>query len=203
VKILITGVSGFLGGELAVFFSRKKVKTIGLYNSSKPRLKKNNYLKLIKSDLTKKSPSINADVIIHCASLTPVNTKDNFKLYKKNIKMMKNIISNKIHPKYFFLMSTMSVYGVIKSNKVKINTKKINPNYYGKSKIECEKILKKYQQKNKVNCFVFRLPGVVGKYSHSNFITNLVENFLKNRKFVISNIESNFNNIVHVQDIFD
>ena len=48
-----------------------------------------------------------------------------------------------------------------------------NNQFYGKSKLECEKILKEYNKK-KVNCFVFRLPGVVGKYSHSNFITELV-----------------------------
>ena len=59
---------------------------------------------------------------------------------------MQNIILNNT-PKYFFLMSTMSVYGKIRYKKVYVNSLKINPNFYGKSKLECEKILKEYNKK--------------------------------------------------------
>ncbi len=174
-----------------------------MYNSKIPGIKKNKYLSLVQSNLVKNFPNLHADVVIHCASLTPVNNLDNSILFKKNIKMMQNIILNINSPKYFFLMSTMSVYGEIRYKKVYVNSLKINPNFYGKSKLECEKILKEYNKKKKVNCFIFRLPGVVGKYSHSNFITKLVNNILDKKEFTISNLNSNFNNIVHVEDIFN
>ena len=61
----------------------------------------------------------------------------------------------------------------------------------------------KLNKEKKIPVFVFRLPGVVGEKSHSNFITKLVENILNNKPIKISNLNSTFNNIIHSEDIFN
>lgn len=202
MRVLITGSSGFLGYELTKYFLKKNFSVISTYNSKKPKLSKNKNLKLLKIDLTREKLTTKCDIIIHCASVTPVNSKDNKKLYISNMKMFKNVTYNFENIKKFFFMSTMSVYGEIKTKKINEKTKSNRPNYYGKSKIDCEKILLKLQKKNKILSIVLRLPGTVGKTSHSNFITNLVNKLLNNKQIEINNLESKFNNIVHSKDIF-
>ena len=203
MKALVTGVSGFLGFELTNYFIKKKIYVIGLYNTKKPKFQKSKFLKLKKINLINKTFKAEADIIIHCASITPVNSIDDKKLYKNNIKIIKNVLKTSSKIRYFFFMSSMSVYGKISSNVVAEKTPKKFPNYYGKSKLECEKILEKLNKEKKVPVFVFRLPGAVGEKSHSNFITKLVENILNNRPLKISNQNSKFNNIVHSKDIFN
>lgn len=203
MKVLITGVSGFLGHELSNYLIKKKIHVIGLYNSKKPKFQKNKYLKLKKIDLINKAFKADVDIIIHCASITPVNSIDNKKLYKNNIKIIRNVLKISSKIRSFFFMSSMSVYGKISSKIVVEKTFKKSPNFYGKSKLECERILQKLNKEKKIPVFVFRLPGVVGEKSHSNFITKLVENILNNKPIKISNLNSKFNNIVHSKDIFN
>ncbi len=203
MKVLITGVSGFLGYELTNYLIKKKIYVIGIFNTKEPKFQKSKFLKLKKINLINETFNADVDTIIHCASVTPVNANDDKELYKNNIKIIKNVlkISSKIHS--FFFMSSMSVYGKIRDKVVFEKTIKRFPNYYGKSKFECERMLKKLNSEKNISVFVFRLPGVVGEKSHSNFITKLVENILTNQPIKISNLNSKFNNIVHSKDIFN
>lgn len=207
-KILITGSSGFLGNNLSNFFSQndqKKFKVISSYNSIKPKFKKKiKIIKLNSNILKKKKKKINFDIVIHCASKTRVNTKNNFILYKENIEFLNQII-DKIEFDYFFFMSSMSVYGLVKQKKINENTNLGAQDFYGKSKIECESILKKFSLKNfNKKIIIFRLPGVVGLNSHSNFISNLKNAFEHdlNNTITINNKNDKFNNILHVEDLY-
>ena len=102
-------------------------------------------------------------------------------------------------------MSSMSVYGSIKDRNIKETTNLRAKDYYGKSKIECENILKNFSAiNNKKKIIIFRLPGVVGLNSHSNFISNLRRAFQKNLDtfLTINNQNDKFNNILHSQDLY-
>ena len=204
MKILITGSSGFLGCHLLKLFEKEKKKydLFALYNKNKPiGLKKTT--KLIKADLVKINFLNHYDLVIHCASKTRVNTKNDKILYKDNTNSLKQILK-KISFDNFVFMSSNSVYG--KSNGMKINEKtKLNANdYYGKSKIKCEKILKEFSRKKK-NILVLRLPAAVGINSHSNFISNLMVAYKKNKDdlVTINNKEDLFNNTIHAEEIFN
>ena len=203
MKVLITGASGFLGYELTNKFLKNNFSVISIYNKKKPNFKKNNKLKLIKRDLIKNKLNIKCDIIVHCASITPVNSTDGKKLYYSNLKILENL--NKFFPKIkmFFFMSTMSVYGQVGSKIITEKSKPIRPNYYGKSKLFCEKKLLDMHKKYKKTVIVMRLPGVVGKTSHSNFITRLIEKILKKQVVQVNNLNSKFNNIVHSDDIYN
>jgi nucleoside-diphosphate-sugar epimerase len=48
---------------------------------------------------------------------------------------------------------------------------------------------------------VFRLPGVVGKDSKYNFLSNTIKKIKKNQPISISNINSKFNNVIHINNL--
>jgi len=142
LKLLITGVSGLLGNNLAHYF-RDKYEVIGLY-SSHPVLIKG--IRTEKCDLLGDNSirkiifDFNPSVIIHCASLTNIDQCEIDKnlTEKINIGSTKNIVETIVdkHIKLVYI-STDSVYDGVKGDFSEDD--KINPlNYYGLSKYEGE-----------------------------------------------------------------
>lgn len=198
---LITGVGGFVGYNLAKHYS-KYYNVVGIYRKQKPKIKN---ITLIKIDLSKQKLSfflekkkLKIDTIIHCSSKTPVSKYKSKNIYANNILQMKNILDIKQNFKKFIFLSTMSVYGQINKKFVKESYKGGSINSYGLSKLKCEEILKKFTKKNKISSYVFRLPGVVGRFSHSNFMSTAMKKIKENKKLEVLSPSSKFNNIVHV-----
>ena len=110
----------------------------------------------------------------------------------------------RIRKKIIFL-STTDVYKNQKNLKsakedFKIDYKKINN--YAKSKYNCEILLKSLNKKEyPFQKIILRLPGIVGKNNHQNFITNLYENIIKKKLLVNFNQTDFFNNIYHIDDL--
>ena len=73
-KLLITGVSGLLGSNLA-FILRDKYSVTGQYNRHEPRIKGIGVFRcdLSGDDIFKKAVELKPDVIIHCAAITDVD----------------------------------------------------------------------------------------------------------------------------------
>ena len=203
MRMLITGSNGFLGYHLCLLFSKSKNYTIhATYNQQKPvGLKRS--IKLIKVNLCDIDFKKHYDIVIHCASKTRVNSKNNKKLYDDNVISIKEIL-NKISFDKFFFMSSNSVYGNVIQKKINEHTKLNAKDFYGRSKIKCEQILEKYSQKNHNKIFIFRLPAAVGIRSHSNFISNLMFSYKSNNfdLITINNKNDLFNNTIHAIDIY-
>ena len=205
MKILITGSSGFLGSHLLKLFEKdqKKNKLFALYNKNKPiGLKKTT--KLIKADLVKINFSGHYDLVIHCASKTRVNTRNDKILYSDNVNSLKQILKN-ISFNNFVFMSSNSVYGNINGIKINEKTRLNAKDYYGKSKIKCEELIEQFSKKNKKKILVLRLPAAVGIKSHSNFISNLMWAYKKNKPnlVTVNNKEDLFNNTIHSEEIYN
>ena len=205
MKILVTGSGGFLGYHLLKLFEKKQKnhQLFGLYNRNKPiGLKKTT--KLIKANLTEINYTDRYDLVIHCASKTPVNAKNDKITYNENINSLKEILK-KINFDNFVFMSSISVYGNHSGIKIDEKTKLISNDYYGRSKIKCEKLLEKFANKEKKNILVLRLPAAVGIKSHSNFISNLMVVYKKNKAnlVTINNREDLFNNTIHSEEIYN
>lgn len=199
-KILVTGSGTLIGGTIAKFLNNNGYDVISIYNRSKPKIK-GKRIQFLKKNLEKEF-KINSkiDCIVHCASKIPDDGNSN-KIMSLNLKMLKNLIGKKnINFKKIIFLSTMSVYGEITKKIINENTPFKNLDPYGKSKRKCEEFIKKKINKKKLFT-IFRLPGVVGKKSSHNFMSKIIRDIKTNKEIKITNPNSYFNNIVHVDTI--
>jgi perosamine synthetase len=145
-KILITGVSGMLGSNLAYYF-RDEYHVIGLYNQheifidrveiNKCDLANNNEIKAI---LKIYSP----DIIIHCASLTDVEYCEINKTESYNVNVLATAnLAKRTKESKFIYISTDSVYEGLKENYTESEVTENQMNYYGFTKHEGEKVVNK------------------------------------------------------------
>lgn len=204
MHVLVTGSSGVVGETIIKNLNNKYFK-YGTFRKNKPKeIHKN--IKLIKtnfSNLTKLP--VKCDIIIHCAADSPENNPDKLTLKKNNINITKKIIdyADLKNVKIIFFMSSMAVYGRI-TNKLVDETIKFNDqSSYGSSKEICENLIINWSKKSKKKYIIFRLPGVVGKNSSRNFISETFKKIINNKKITISNPDSYFNNIIHAKNLSD
>ena len=147
MKILITGVSGLVGGNLAYIYS-KKHQIDGIYNKNKVSISHCNTFSL---DLTKKhildSVIEKYDAIIHCASPTNLDYCEQNKLYTDEhiYGATENILNNAIKNDSFFVyISTNAVFDGKKGDYTEEDEP--NPlNYYGKVKVRTEELVRSYK----------------------------------------------------------
>ena len=202
-KILITGSNSFIGNEIVKYLSKYNYNIIGTYRKSKKKFKSKK-INLIKLDLNKKiNFKDKFNVLIHCASATPVNEQRE-SYFKINQKGFKNLISlciksecNKI-----ILISTVAVYGDVKKT-ITENSFVRGKSEYAKSKLKMENILFRFAKKNKINSVILRLSQVIGGKSVNNYFSDLKKKIHSNEKTTIS-LQSNkdyFNNLCHINDL--
>lgn len=153
-NILITGISGLLGNNLA-FAYRNKHKVFGIYNAHSIVIKNVDTAGgdlLDQGCLSKMAGKFRPDIIIHSAALSEVDKceEDKGLAYKLNVEMTQNIVRYAENVKaHLIYISTDCIYDGIKGN---FKEEDVNPiNYYGETKLLGEKEALKYQ-----NTFVAR-----------------------------------------------
>lgn len=148
-RLLITGVSGLLGSNLA-YYLRDKYDITGWHNSHKVFIPGVDCCKVDITDsrLVKESMSgCNPDIILHCASLTDIDYCENNKeeTRKVNVEATENIaVSCASQDKKLVFMSTDAVYDGKKGRHTE--DAHIAPcNYYGLTKYEAESAIKAHK----------------------------------------------------------
>jgi UDP-4-amino-4,6-dideoxy-N-acetyl-beta-L-altrosamine transaminase/dTDP-4-dehydrorhamnose reductase len=147
-NMLITGVSGLLGNNLAYYF-RDKYDILGLYNSHPVTIEGIDTARCELShpgNIREILSEYNPEIIIHCASLTNIDECEGDKnaVNKINVMATGHIVEEVIDKDIRLIyISTDSVYEGIKGNYSEKDD--INPqNYYGASKYHGElEVLKK------------------------------------------------------------
>ena len=183
MNLLITGVNGIVGNEIAYLLSKNKNYKLFLFTNKKNRIKKKQ-VKIYYQDLTKPiSYKFKVDVIIHCAAKNPLSLSGNSSkdIYTKNIKMINNLIkfSNKRNVKKIIFFSAMD----------------------GQSKSKAEKLL--CRKENKFKSICLRLPGifVLNFKRERPLIISLVKKIIKNEDVAAFNLNKKFNNIIDSEEI--
>jgi 2-alkyl-3-oxoalkanoate reductase len=155
-KILITGIRGFLGKQLAI----KLKKNFEIYGVSRKKYKNNMAHKIFFGDLSNKyfanSIKGNFYAVIHCAANTNHFEKYQ-KSYSDNCTALKNILlANNIKFKKFIHISTEAVF--LGAGKINVNEftdlPKVNLSAYSRTKKEAEFIFKKFSRKNCTNIII-------------------------------------------------
>tara|TARA_B100000989_G_C19530576_1_gene469514 strand:- start:2197 stop:3153 length:957 start_codon:yes stop_codon:yes gene_type:complete len=222
MKILITGVAGFIGFSCAKYFLEKKFIIYGLDNFENyynvklkklriKELKKNKNFKFYKIDISDKKQvikinSINFDYVFHFAAqpgvrYSLINPK---KYYKNNVLGYANLISiiKKKNIKKIIYASSSSVYGDQKKFPTKENSKLNSKNPYGTTKVITEELSKIFCKYNKAKFIGLRFFTVYGEWGRPDmFIFKLLNSIYKKKKFVLNNAGDHYRDFTYIMDI--
>jgi CDP-paratose synthetase len=192
INILLSGTSGFLGGQFLKSSLKKNFKITDILrkkNKNLNYLKKNykNYNSLIinnSDNYLKKLDKIQIDTFLNFATFYTGNHKfdDITKLINANILFPTKVL-DKIHNK----IKSLIFFGSIMEFS---NTKKFDPlNLYAATKKSFEAIIKFYQKKNKkLKVYKIILFDTFGKNDfRTKIIPNVVKNIKKNKQLDIAN----------------
>jgi nucleoside-diphosphate-sugar epimerase len=160
MTILLTGSTGFVGKHIFQNLNEKgyKIKTIGRNVSNDILYNFNLILKNL--------PDF--EIVIHSAGkahiLDESYSKNNSQFDFNSIGtdfLLKSLSESKI-PRYFILISSVSVYGLDAGELINENFPLSANDAYGKSKIETENLVINWCKVNKVTLTILRLPLVFG-----------------------------------------
>lgn len=203
MKVLITGINGFIGKNLAEYLSCQGIDVIGIYRTNKPV---GLNCKLIKVDLWRDNlQSIlngeSIDAVVHLAGqMRGIYAQE----YLENTvcatqKLIKYAEENKITT--FIYASSISTYGNT-FGEVNESSDRINLDDYGMSKYFCERLLEDSKIKKR---YVIRLPRTLGKYCDLTYqwIPKLTDDLLNNKDIYYMNPDLEYNNMAYIKDVED
>jgi len=222
--ILITGVTGYIGSHLAIFFDKQKIDYIGIDNLSYS----------YKSNIQNKKKIYNIDIsntqrlsklfkkfkitkIIHAAAFSYVMEGEKYKkkYYNNNIIKTKKFINFCIKRKIedFMFLSSSNVYEEKKYSKGFREINNLKPkNFYGQNKLEIEKFLIKKKFKKLLILRLFNIIGIfnknfkIFKFKKKNYqrlIFKLIQNINKKKVTNINYTIYNNKKIFPSRDFID
>ncbi len=167
MKILITGVSGYIGSCL-YFYLKKRFEVLGIDKINTKFLKVKNCNLINARKINKILKEENPDLIIHLAAQSLVDETIHKKKYVlNNVKATKNLVNAMVKNKLNNLIfsSTAAVYKF--KNKSITEKNKIYPkSTYAITKLKCEKIIKNA----KLNSIILRFFNVCSSLKVDNKI---------------------------------
>lgn len=163
MKILITGITGFVGGALANYFCNlgHQVTGLGRKQALPPHI--SDKCIYLQADISKPLAPFDADIVIHAAALAS-DTASFKEVYKVNVEGTQNVIKAAKKSGHFLYISSSSVYHFLthsmRENEAGANYKKLSP--YGQSKFLAEKSVINDQHIPKKT--ILRPRAIYGKY---------------------------------------
>lgn len=188
MKILITGVTGFIGKNLFRFLS----KDYNVFGTGRKTSDNNNYIQLdFLGESTQLSDlKLEVDVIIHCASVL-ADTKNNkdINLFYDNVKISEFLIAlaKKTRPQLIINLSTIGVYPSKDGTYSELDQIQPSSNFeglYGLSKFCAEELLSFYYQKEATRIVHLRLGQTIGDGMRDDRIYSLMKKELEERNCI-------------------
>lgn len=205
MKVLITGAGGFIGSYLVEYFQKAGSRVIAAYRNHPPDIRRiaPDRVKLVQLDLSHSLENVGeVDVVVHAAAHTNLIPDSSAQDY-----IHSNIVGTQNLANYaktfgitrFIYLSTISVHGDVSEPELTEESVLDKPGIYGFTKYIGESILQDYIQDFSTLCV--RLPGVVGKGYFRSWVGRTLQKAVNNDTIEIYNPESNFNNVVHLEDL--
>ena len=201
MKILITGITGFVGSNLADFLNKKGFKIFGLVreNSDTNHLIKNNieYLVYDESKIIDFFNKNQFDGVIHLASKFIVNHKfeDINDIINSNITLPSKLLdlSVKNNVKWFINTGTFWQH---------YNNEEYSPvNFYSSAKKSFEDVSKYYYQDSKITFLTIKLTDTYGFGDKRNKILNLWKNLIEKEEELNMSKGEQFIDLVYIDDV--
>ena len=176
MNILVTGAKGFIGKNLINYINDN-------YDFNIIEFGKNEDLNFLENKLIK------SDFIIHLAGVNRAKDKKLFNEINVNLtKYICDILTkNSLNKPMIFSSSTQ--YNL--------------DNEYGRSKLEAENILKRFSTNNHNPIYIFRLPGVFGKWAKPNYnsvVSTFCHNIANNKEIIINEPDKELH-LVYIDDV--
>jgi nucleoside-diphosphate-sugar epimerase len=182
--VLSTGISGFLGSQIArqllldgykVFATRRKISDLARCENFKSDI---NWIDLEDSDWQIKVIKLKPEVIIHSAWLgVSANDRDNWSVQFSNVEFVLNLLSiaKSCKVEKFIAFGSQAEYGVFSG--VIDEKYPTNPSSsYASAKVAVSQIINNYSTLNGLNWYWFRLFSFFGEQEDSNWlIPTLIE----------------------------
>ena len=221
MKVLITGVAGFIGFSLAQNLLKKKyIKIYGIdnfdsYYSVKLKKKRISILNNNKNfyfsrvDITQKKSLSNFflknkfEQVYHFAAQAGVRYSllNPHKYFEVNfigfLNLLENLILNK--PKKLIYASSSSVYGDSSNFPLKENEILRPKNIYGYTKLLNEKVADYYSKMHNINCIGLRFFTVFGPWGRPDmFLIKLLNSIKKKKPFYLNNSGTHYRDFTHI-----
>ena len=199
--MLITGIGGFIGQNVAEYLANNGKEIIGNYHNNKPShfAGLSFSCDLSQERIEKYLGGKKIDAIIHLAGQM---RSDKICDYLDNtIGSTRNLIdyAEKTGVSTFIYISSISVYGETISQ-VNERSDRINLDDYGMTKYLCERML---EDVNIANRIVIRLPRTLGKGCDLSYpwIPKVTGQMLENEDVYYRNPDLMYNNILYIDDL--
>jgi len=205
MKILITGINGFIGQHLASNLKKRGHTVVGLGRDKESVIKVDTYYSGSVLDKHVVAAAMkDAEIVIHLAALTAHKEiiDNKFATLEINFLGTKNILdafSKSKKSKKFFYSSTGKVYGKISSLPLS-EEHSTNPlNVLGKSKLLTEKLIDFYST-NKKEFIIFRIFNIYGPLQKENFIIPTILRQLPKKEVILGDIKAK-RDYVYIDDL--
>lgn len=217
-KIVITGIAGFIGHNIALHLNRK-YEVVGVDSFERAsgkaleKLRREN-ITIIKSNIILNRNSLekilkNTYAVVHAAAYVSVDESINHPLkYTHNnvcgtVSMLKSSVENNVER--FIYLSSAAVYGNPEKLPIRENhpTNPISP--YGATKLSSEIFVKTFQQTYGLNYIILRLFNVYGpgqeNTPYSGVITKFISRLNNEKPPIIFGDGRQTRDFIHVEDV--
>lgn len=178
-KVLITGVTGFLGSHIAENLVANKIQVIGLKRKDSDVWRCEEFKDIIewveideKGFFKDKLNNYSFDTIIHGAWIgVESNTRDNWSEQSKNIPFLVALleVAKTVGVKKFIFLGSQAEYGNI-DGKISEEQETKALNAYGGIKLACQQIVKTFCETNDINWIWLRLFSLFGEKESQNWL---------------------------------
>jgi len=178
MTILVTGANGFIGKNIIERLARIEDIIIKKFDRKSSIEELSNYINDI-------------DFIFHLAGVNRPENKEEF--YSGNSDLTKQIIDT--------LKTNGKCIPIVYSS----STQAKSDNDYGQSKLMSENHLTEYSKQNNVPVYIYRLPGIFGKWSKANYnsvISTWCYNIARNKEIQINNRDVILE-LVYIDDVVE
>ena len=210
MKVLITGINGFVGSILRQSLEKKGHQVFGVDIKSHD----SNVFPVDITDQTAVNRcmlEISPDAIYHLAAISQVDYSELSKLYNININGTINLLSASLslsHLPRFLLVSSCQVYGIVDEANQPINEKnEVKPvNHYGASKAAAEYIAQVFHKIHGLPLAILRPFNHIGRGQDPHFVIAKIIETIKEKKDTIElgnlSVVREFNDVRDVVEIY-
>ena len=201
---IVTGSSGFIGSNLCRKLALNS-EVYAVFNNTPPSFSECSTIHCVPFSRINDLIGIRRiDTVVHCAAVHPNSPPaypDMEKFFHVNCMLTKKVVdvANALLSRQFIYLSTLSVYGVVRADRLDEDTPFYAPCAYGISKYMGELIVK--ESSSAPNRLSLRLPGVVGVSSRYPWLSRVKYKALHNMPIELYNPGASFNNLTDIDDL--